>query len=96
MKILLIMLIRQLTNAFKSVIEYGEYKSDPDHEGEMKHKGFIGIMSAKEKVLLDKPIYLGWAILELSKLFIYDFWYNIIKPEFGDNARLVIKILILQ
>ncbi len=44
-------------------------------ENTFNHEGYIAIMSDKDEVSLDKPIYLGWATLELSKLFIYDFWY---------------------
>ena len=43
------------------------------------------------KLKLDKPIYVGWAILELSKLEMYKFWYDIIKPYFGDKAKLLMS-----
>ena len=40
-------------------------------------------------VMLDKPIYLGAAILDLSKIVMYDFWYNYIKSTWGDRVKLI-------
>ena len=37
---------------------------------------------------MNKPIYLGQAILDFSKTLMYEFWYDYIKPKYGDNARL--------
>ena len=34
-------------------------------------------------VLMDKPIYLGFAVLELSKLLMYEKNYDILQPCFG-------------
>ena len=42
----------------------------------------------KTEVVMNKPIYLGKAILDISKTFRYKFWYDYIKPKFGDKARL--------
>ncbi len=74
---------------FKSITEYGDYVKDENEDNVFNHEGFVGIMSDKNTILLDKPIYLGWAILELSKLFIYEFWYNHIKEIYGSNASLL-------
>ena len=35
---------------------------------------------------MNKPVYLGLSILELSKIVIYDFWYDYVKPEYGEKA----------
>lgn len=43
----------------------------------------------KTSVTLNKPIYPGFSLLELSKLLMYDFWYNHIKLLYGDKAQLL-------
>ena len=42
----------------------------------------------KVEVKNNKPIYLGQAILDISKTLMYEFWYGYIKPKYGDKARL--------
>ena len=42
----------------------------------------------KVKVKMNKPIYLGLSILELSKITMYEFWYDYVKVKYMDNARL--------
>ena len=35
----------------------------------------------KTKVKMNKPIYLGLSILDISKTLMHEFWYDYIKPE---------------
>ena len=42
----------------------------------------------KVEVKMNKPVYLGQAILDISKILMYEFWYNYIKPKYNDKARL--------
>ena len=42
----------------------------------------------KTKVKMNKPIYLGLSILEISKLLICEFWYDYMKPKSCDNIKL--------
>ena len=42
----------------------------------------------KTKVKMNKPIYLGLSILEISKTLMYEFWYDYFKPKYGDNVKL--------
>ena len=42
----------------------------------------------KTKVKMNKPIYLGLSILEISKILMYEFWYDYIKPKYGNDVKL--------
>ena len=40
---------------------------------------------------MNKPAYLGLLILDLSKTVTYEFWYDFVKPKYGENAKLCYK-----
>ena len=42
----------------------------------------------KIEVKINKPIYLGQAVLDLSKTLMFEFWYDYLKPMYGDRIRL--------
>ena len=42
----------------------------------------------KTKVKMNKQIYLGLSILEISKTLMYEFWYDYMKPKYNDNVKL--------
>ena len=42
----------------------------------------------KVKVKMKKPIYLGLSILEISKVIMYEFWYDYVKNKYGDMVKL--------
>ena len=42
----------------------------------------------KVKVIMNKPVYFGQAILDLSKLIMYEFHYNYMLPKYEDRLRL--------
>ena len=37
---------------------------------------------------MNKPLYLGLPILDLSKTVMYESWYDYLKPKYGENAKL--------
>ena len=37
---------------------------------------------------MNKPVYLGLSVLEISKTLMYEFWYDYIRPKYEDNAKL--------
>ena len=37
---------------------------------------------------MNKPVYLGLSILEISKELMYKFWYDYMKPKYSDNVKL--------
>ena len=43
----------------------------------------------KQTVKLNKPIYGGFVVLEISKLLMYQFYYNVLKRKYGDKVRLL-------
>ena len=40
----------------------------------------------KTQILMNKPIYLGLSILDLSKIVMYEFWYSYVKSKYGENG----------
>ena len=42
----------------------------------------------KMKVKMNKPIYFGLSILEISKTTMYEFWYDYMKRKYGDMVKL--------
>ena len=37
---------------------------------------------------MNKPVYIGMSILDISKTLMYDFWYDYVKPKYQDKAKL--------
>ena len=37
---------------------------------------------------MNKPVYLGLSILESSKVLMYEFWYDYVKPKHGKKVKL--------
>ena len=42
----------------------------------------------KTQILTNKPLYLDLSISDLSKTVMYEFWYDYVKPKYGENAKL--------
>ena len=51
-------------------------------------ENLLAIEMNKTKVIMNKPVCLSQAILDISKTLMYEFWYNYIKPKYGNKARL--------
>lgn len=49
----------------------------------------VAIHMNKTKILMDKPIIIGMAILDISKVLMYDFFYNHIKIKYGENVKML-------
>ena len=43
----------------------------------------------KTKVKMNKSVYVGMSILDISKTLMYEFWYEYIKPKYKDKAKLM-------
>ena len=51
-------------------------------------ENLLTIEIKKTKVNMNKPIYIGMSILDISKTLMYEFWYDYIKPKYQDRAKL--------
>ena len=48
------------------------------------------------KILMNKRAYLGLSIIALSKILTYEFWYDYVKPKYGEEQNCVIWIQIVS
>ena len=63
--------------------------SEPNYHSMNYISEDLSIIEMKRtKVKMKKPIYLGLSILEISKLLMYEFWYDYMKPKYGDTVKL--------
>ena len=51
-------------------------------------------MLAKElkrtQILMNKPVYLVLSILEINKIEMNKFWYDYIKPKYGQKSKITV------
>ena len=67
--------------------------SEPNyHTTKWFSENLLAIKMKKIKVKMNKPVYLGLSILEISKTLMYEFWYECMKPKYADNVKLCYKI----
>ena len=52
------------------------------------NENLVGVEKTRPITKLNKPIYVGMSILELSKLHMYNFYYDVLKERYGDKVRL--------
>ena len=63
--------------------------SEPNyHTMKLIEENLAIIEMRKVKVKMNKPIYLGLCILEISKIIMYEFWYDYVKNKYRNKARL--------
>jgi hypothetical protein len=58
-----------------------------DHD--IINENLIMVEMAKREIVYDKPVIVGFCVLELSKVHMYDFHYNTIKKRYEDKAKLL-------
>ena len=63
--------------------------SEPNyHTPKYFSENLMAIEMKKAKVKMNKSIYLGMSILDISKTLMYEFWYDYIKPKYQNRANL--------
>ena len=58
------------------------------HSTKWFSKNVLATEMKNTKVKMNKPVYLGLSILEISKTLMYKFWYDYMKPKDDDNVKL--------
>ena len=85
--------VRSVNNAK----DYLKYVSNPTFISQkICSKKFAAIHEIKPILVLNKPIYVGFTVLELSKYLMYDFNYNFIKKKFDADSCLLIQTVLLM
>lgn len=52
-------------------------------------ENFVGVLMNRTEIVYDKPIYVGFCVLDISKTIMYDFYYGFLKKQYGDNVELL-------
>ena len=52
------------------------------------NEDLVAVELEKAMVELDKPIYMGLSILDYSKIHMYSFYYDVLKPKYNDKIKL--------
>lgn len=53
------------------------------------NENLVGVHSRKSRVLINRPIYAGQVILDLSKRLMYDYFYNTLKKKYSKACQLL-------
>ena len=73
-------LVRERKKALRQILK-PNYKQHTIYNEDL-----VGILMGLNKVKLNKPSYVGVAILDLSKILMYDFYYDFVQPTWGPRA----------
>ena len=52
-------------------------------------ENLAGIQMHKDHILMNRPVYTGMCVLDLSKTLMYDFYYNHLEPKYGSKCQLL-------
>ena len=85
--------VRDRTNL--EFIDHSQIDQIIKRQSKLSFKGIVDHYSKfsvykfdKEKTVFDKPIYLSFTVLELSKLLMYEFYYNKLQPYWKQSIQL--------
>ena len=72
----------------KNVRKHRDIKLVTTEERRNFSENLLAIEMKKAKVKMNEPVYLGLSILDISKTLMYEFWYEYIKPNYKEKAKL--------
>ena len=70
--------------------QFKKLTAKPNYESrKIFNENLVSVHMKKTSLTMNKPVYLGMSILDLSKTVMYDFHYRYIKPKYGNRAKLL-------
>ena len=51
-------------------------------------ENLLTVETERTQVFLNKPVYLGLSVLEISKTVMCELWYDFVKPKFKEKGKL--------
>lgn len=74
----------------KDTDDVEKYTKKPSYQSKTHiSDNLLGISMKKQEVTADKPVMAGFSILDLSKVLMYDFYYNTLKAKYNENVELL-------
>ena len=58
------------------------------------YRKLISNSNEKTEILMNKHVFLELSILELGKISMYEFWYDYVKPKYGEKAQLCYMFIV--
>ena len=83
--------VRQHRNIKLLITETKRYclVSKPNyHNRKFFTEHLLAVEMRQNQMLINKSIYLGLSILDLSKIVMYEFWFDYEKPKYCENTKL--------
>ena len=66
--------------------------SEPNyHTTKRFSENLLAVEMKKTKVKMNKPVYLGMSILDISKTLMYKFWYDYFKPKHRESTTMLYR-----
>ena len=70
--------------------KFKKLAAKPNYENRIIfNENLVSVHMKKTSLTMNKPVYLGMCILDLSKIIMFDFHYKYIKPKYGNKAKLL-------
>ena len=70
--------------------QFKKLAAKPNYESrKIFNENLVSVHMKKTSLTMNKPVYLGMSILDLSKTVMFDFHYKYIKPKYGKQAKLL-------
>ena len=70
--------------------KFKKLAAKPNYESrKIFNENLVSVHMKKTSLTMNKPVYLGMSILDLSKTLMFDFHYNYIKRKYGNRAKLL-------